>query len=533
MLLAAFVTGLQPRRAEPRAESHQARPAVFQPYGSGMPRRLLRWPIAVLAFAIFATLRPAAFGAPAAPRPNFLVILCDDLGWGDLAGYGHPHIRTPHLDALARQGIRFTDAYSAAPVCSPSRVGLLTGRSPNRAGVFDWIPAAKPDTPTAQSRHLTHLRREELTLPALLRTAGYATALAGKWHANAIFNHPAQPQPGDAGFDHWFATQNNAGPSHANPNNFVRNGTPVGSQSGFSCELVASEADAWLTRHTTQSPAQPFFLYVAFHEPHEPVASPADLVESYRSVARTAEEAQYFANVTNMDRAVGRLVATLDRLRLAENTVVYFSSDNGPETLNRYRGAQRSYGTPGHHRGMKLWTTEAGVRVPGILRWPGHVAAAKVSSAPVSSLDLLPTFAALAGAKIPAGRQLDGTDIRPGFSGGAIPRPQPLFWVYYNALNEQRVALRDGPWKLLARLDGGQLPQFTNIDSANAPAVRSAKLTDFSLFRLTDDPAEARDLAATEPARLKELTAKMESLHRELVTTMHVWPAAPVVSPKP
>jgi len=227
-----------------------------------------------------------------------------------------------------------------------------------------------------------------------------------------------------------------------------------------------------------------------------------------------------------MDRAVGRLLADLDRLGLADNTVVYFSSDNGPETLLRYPAGKRSYGTPGPLRGMKLWTTEAGFRVPGLLRWPGRVAAGRTSAAPVSSLDLFPTFAALAGATVPADRHLDGTDLRPGFGGGEVPRAQPLFWVYYNALNEQRAALRDGPWKLLARLDGGRLPKYSNIDTTVASEVRAAKLTDFSLYRLTDDPAEARDLAAAEPARLKELVAKMETLHRELVTTMHVWPAA-------
>ena len=487
----------------------------------------------VFRFLALFVLPVGAAAATSAPRPNFLVILCDDLGWGDLASYGHPHIRTPHLDALARGGIRFTDAYSAAPVCSPSRVGLLTGRSPNRAGVFDWIPAARPDAATAQGRHFTHLRREELTLPALLRAAGYATALAGKWHANAVFNDPAQPQPSDAGFDHWFATQNNAAPSHANPVNFVRNGTPVGPQTGFSCELVAQEAGAWLERHTAAARKQPFFLYVAFHEPHEPVASPADLVDSYRAVARNEDEAQYFANVTNMDRAVGRLLATLDRLGLADDTVIYFSSDNGPETHLRYPGSKRSYGTPGPLRGMKLWTTEAGVRVPGILRWPGRVAAGRVSSAPVSSLDLLPTFAALAGATVPADRRLDGTDLRPGFAGGDIPRTQPLFWVYYNALNEQRAALRDGPYKLLARLDGGRLPLASNLTVATAPAARAAALTDFSLYRLTDDPGETRDLAAAEPERVRALAAKFEKLHRELVDTMHVWPDVPVAEAPP
>ena len=480
----------------------------------------------LLLLSPFSLLRSAA-AEPA--RPNFLVILCDDLGYGDLAGYGHPHIKTPNLDRLAREGIRFTSAYSPAPVCSPSRVGLLTGRSPNRAGVFDWIPAAAPGATTAQSRHLTHLRREEITLPRLLRTAGYATAQAGKWHCNAAFNTSAQPQPGDAGFDHWFATQNNAAPSHENPHNFVRNGSPVGPQEGFSCQLVAREMIGWLERQRADKPAQPFFGFVAFHEPHEPVASPADLVASYRGVARDEDQAQYFANVANMDRAVGELLAALDRLGVAHNTVVYFSSDNGPETLNRYRGSQRSHGTPGPLRGMKLWTTEAGVRVPGILRYPARVKAGQVSAEPVSSLDLLPTFTALANAKVPADLKLDGTDIRGTFGGGTVRRPQPLFWFYYNALNEQRAALRDGPWKLLARLDGGALPRFANINTASAPQVRAAKLTDFSLYRVTDDVAEARDVSATEPAKLKELTAKMEKLYREVTTTMHVWPdsAAP------
>ncbi len=489
-----------------------------------MPLAALRTALTTLVLALLATTNVSAAPASPAPRPNFLVILGDDLGYGDLASYGHPHIRTPHLDQLARDGIRFTDAYSAAPVCSPSRVGLLTGRSPNRAGVFDWIPAATPAQATAQSRHLTHLRRAALTLPALLRTAGYATALSGKWHCNAIFNDPAQPQPSDAGFDHWFATQNNAAPSHENPVNFVRNGQPVGPLQGYSCDLVAREATTWLERHTAAARTQPFFLYVAFHEPHEPVASPSDLVASYRGTAKSDEQAQYFANVTNLDRAVGHLLATLDRLGLARDTVVYFSSDNGPETLNRYPGSQRSHGSPGPLRGMKLWTTEAGFRVPGILRWPAGVKPGQIVRDPVSSLDLLPTFAALAAAPLPRDRRFDGTDLRAVFTGAPLRREQPLFWVYYNALNDQRVALRDGPWKLLARLGGGTLPKYSNVTASLAPALRRAELTDFSLYRVTDDPGEARDLAATEPAQLAALTQKLTALHSELTATMHVWP---------
>ncbi len=205
-------------------------------------------------------------------RPNIVIILCDDLGYGDLASYGHPHISTPNLDKMAAEGIRFTNFYSTAPVCSPSRVGLLTGRSPNRAGIYDWIPSAKEPKPDA--REQVHMRKEETTIPKLLKQAGYATAMVGKWHCNSNFNSIEQPQPIDAGFDHWMATQNNAAPSHENPKNFVRNGEEVGELEGYSCHIVVDEGIQWLENHTQQNPTQPFFLYLAFHEPHEPVASP-------------------------------------------------------------------------------------------------------------------------------------------------------------------------------------------------------------------------------------------------------------------
>ena len=162
--------------------------------------------------------------------PNVLVMLCDDLGYGDLGCFGHPGIRTPNLDRLAAEGWRLTDGYSAAPVCSPSRAGLLTGRVPSRLGVYDWIP----------SGHAMHLGRGEVTIPRALKGAGYDTCLAGKWHCNGKFNSPEQPQPGDHGFDHWFATQNNAAPSHENPKNFVRNGEPAGliEAHGFRTEVA-------------------------------------------------------------------------------------------------------------------------------------------------------------------------------------------------------------------------------------------------------------------------------------------------------
>ncbi len=481
-----------------------------------------RWLGMILGLAI------GAGAAGAQERPNFVVILCDDLGWGDIASNGHPHIRTPNLDRLAAEGMRFTSCYAAAQVCSPSRVGLLTGRNPNRAGVYEWIANAPEDwIARERSRHLVHLRASEVTLPQRLQRAGYATAMAGKWHCNSRFNDAAQPQPDAAGFDHWFATQNNAAPSHENPVNFVRNGEPVGRLEGFSAQIVAREAIGWLERQRARNAAQPFFMYVAFHEPHEPVASPPELVNRYRDVARNLDEAQYFANVENMDRAVGELLAALDRMRLTENTLVFFTSDNGPEGLFRYPGTPRSYGSAGPLRGTKVWTTEGGARVPGIVRWPAQVKPGQVSDEPVSALDLVPTFCALAKAGLPAGLTLDGADLLPALHGGKIARERPLFWVYFHATNDQRVAMRDGEWKLLAKLNGGRLPMIDNVTEATAPQVREAQLTDFSLYRVSRDIAEATELSDEEPGKLRELTRKMESLYRELTTTMHVWPDEP------
>ena len=447
-----------------------------------------------------------------AERPNIVVILCDDLGYGDLECYGHPHIKTPNLNSMAQEGIRFTDFYSAAPVCSPSRVGLLTGRSPNRAGVFDWIPTGS----------YMHMRATEVTIPKLLKQAGYATCMSGKWHCNGKFNTPDQPQPGDAGFDHWFATQNNAHPTHENPDNFVRNGKEAGQMDGFSCQLVVDEALGWLSIHQERNPGQPFFMYLAFHEPHEPVASPVELVSHYMDTADNADQAQYFANVANMDAAVGRLMTGLKQFEVDDNTLVVFTSDNGPETLLRYRSANRSYGTPEPLRGMKLWTTDAGFRVAGIMRWPARIKEHSVVRQAVSSLDFLPTFCELAQVEPPAGLRLDGTSFLPALSGKRIVRETPLVWAYYNAINERRVAMRDGEWKVLARLD---IPKLKSITSSAENMVKAAELSDFQIFNIKEDIGEVNDLSRTRPEKLAELSDRLNSAYRELLSDSHVWEA--------
>lgn len=422
---------------------------------------------------------PGMSSASPPAKPNIVVLLCDDLGYGDLSCFAHPTIQSPNLDRLATQGMKLTHCYSASPVCSPSRAGLMTGRSPNRLGIRDWIPANSS----------VFLRPGEVTLASLLRRAGYRTCHVGKWHLNSRTDG-SETTPGDAGFEHWLYTQNNAAPNHVNPTNFIRNGKPAGPLKGASSHLLLEEATRWLDGVGNQ----PFFLNVWFHESHEPVAATDEFLALYGNETNL-DRRHYYGDVSQMDAAVGKLLKYLDDHELRQNTFIYFSSDNGPETLNRYKGANRSYGSPGPLRGMKLHITEAGYRVPGIICWPGRVKPGSISAEPVCSLDLLPTACALAGIEPPRDRALDGANILPLFEGKPIQRPHPLYWQYDFAISRPwKVSLRDGPWKLLA----------------------NASLDEFELYDLNDDTGEKQDLARQHPDRVQAMAAVMKKLHAEI-----------------
>ncbi|WP_372772913.1 sulfatase [Mangrovibacterium sp.] len=450
-------------------------------------------------------------------QPNIVVILCDDLGYGDLSSFGHPVIQTPNLDKLAANGLKMTSFYSAAPVCSPSRAGLLTGRNPNRAGIYDFIPGTKK---SEDCRDMVHLQAGEQTIPAMLKTVGYSTCLSGKWHCSSRFNSDAQPTPGKLGFDHWFATHNNAAPSHENPDNFIRNGEEVGEIKGFSCQIVVDEALSWLQNKNSDNP---FYLQVCFHEPHEPIASPQDLVQRYHPLAENEDQAQYFANVANMDKAVGRLVEYLQE-NYGENTLIVFSSDNGPETLNRYYRAKRSYGSPGELKGMKLWTTEAGFRVPGILYWMGKESYSGTTDAVVSSLDFMPTFAEISGATLPD-RELDGQSMTSLIETGTMKRAKPLTWAFYNALNEHRVAMRTDDWKILCRLknDTTYLPMINNLYKGNEAFVKEADLVDFELYNMNEDISEAENVAEKYPEVFEQMKTQLKSEYANLLDGSFIW----------
>lgn len=441
----------------------------------------------------------------AAERPNIVLVLADDLGYGDLACFGAKDVRTPHLDHFASEGLRLTSCYAGHANCSPSRTALMTGRTPTRVGVRDWIPEDSP----------VHVRRSEITIAKLLQQSGYATCHVGKWHMNGEFNKPTQPQPGDHGFDHWFSTQNNAYPNHRNPDNFVRNGTAVGKLEGYAAHLVADEALRWID---ARDKAKPFFLYVCFHEPHEPIASDAKYTALYPH-----EDPAYSAHhgtISQMDDAFGRVMKSLDESGLRDNTLVLFTSDNGPAI-----SSQHPYGSAGPLRDKKGSLWEGGIRVPGIVRWPGKTKPGSTSDEPVCGVDFLPTVCAITGLQQPSDRAIDGTSWLPVLDGKPVERKTPLYWHFNRAFGGPKVALRVGPWKILATLDKAPAEKGNNITEQSERDFKEAALTGFVLYNLDTDIAEKNDLAASQPAKLAELKALLEAKYADVRGESPIWPA--------
>jgi arylsulfatase A len=450
---------------------------------------------------IFGVLAAGLLGiVEASGEPNVLLIMLDDSGHTDFGCYGS-EVDTPRIDALAAEGMRFTDCHSAAPNCSPSRAGMLTGRMPTRVGMYSYVPP----------KHPMHLRDEEVTIAELLKEKGYATGHFGKWHLSQLeWTSEQQPQPRDQGFEYSFGTTNNSIPSHHNPHNFVRNGEAVEKLKGYSCQLVADEFSQWLD---TVDEGQPFLGVVWFNEPHTPIGSPPDLVEKYerRLGAKAKKQATYYANIENVDRAVGRILDKLDAAGRADDTFVFVTSDNGG--LN-------PWSTQGL-RGKKSFVYEGGHREPGILRWPGRVPAGEESDATISHLDLLPTICEIADLDAPADRKLDGVSLTPLFAGEAIERETPLFWFFYRV--EPAAAMRSGDWVILGYLDDPLAKHTHSLTAPDIPMIKSAPLHRFELYNLKDDPLQESDLFESHPERAAELAKQMKAIHREVVAEGPIW----------
>ena len=447
----------------------------------------------------------AAQAREPAKRPNIVLILADDLGYGDLSCYGHPRFRTPHLDQLAAEGVRLTQFNTPCPFCAPTRASLLTGRYPTRCGL-----TSNPTPDASPAADVLHLSESEVLLPEILHRAGYATGMIGKWH---LGHHEQRWWPTHRGFDEYL------GILYSNDMRPVRliDGDAMVEYPVVQATLTGrytERALSFIDRHA----AGPFFLYLAHAMPHKPLACS-------EAFYKKSGAGLYGDVIAELDWSVGQLLAKLKALGADRDTLVIFTSDNGA-----WYG-----GSAGNLRGMKGTSWEGGFRVPGIARWTGHLPAGTTSDQLATTMDLFATVLAAAGVAPPSDRVIDGRDLLPMLNGGASPHQ-----VIFGQNRDEMAVVRDARWKLhlLAQASPGEpkpadaidprapdgvtmlapYEQFTRAD--NYPGVRTGDETKpLSLFDLRDDPTEQHDVAADHPDVVARLKAAFNAAKKEIADT--------------
>ncbi|HEY6961005.1 MAG TPA: sulfatase-like hydrolase/transferase [Gaiellaceae bacterium] len=443
-------------------------------------------------------------------RPNVLVVVADDMGYGDFGLFNDGRSRTPHLNDLARQGLCLTQHYSGSPVCAPARAALLTGRYPHRTGAID----------TLQGRGLDRISLAESTIADLFRGAGYRTGLVGKWHNGALdprFHPKARGFEEFVGFsggwsDYWDYVLD-------------ANGTELAGDGRYLTDVLTEHALDFIARHRRR----PFFLVVAYNAPHFPMQAPDDLIRPYLEAGETLGAAVTYAMLEALDAGVGRLDEALHDHALADDTLVVFTSDNGPYlgdvwgvSLDRF-----NFGL----RGAKHYVYEGGIRVPAVFRWPAGVDGGRLVPEMLHFTDWLPTLAGAAGIDVPPALALDGHDVLDVLRGESGAVDPVRFWQNnrYEPRIESNAAMRDGPWKLVRPA----IPETFGVDEADRIVDRGLnqrlpdRVTSIQvpprdepvlenvpppfLFNVEDDPFEQHDLAAAHPERARSMTAALEA----------------------
>lgn len=457
-------------------------------------RDFLRTAAASTALAASGTAFGATEASPSPTKLNYLFIYTDDQGYGDLGCVGHPHLKTPNLDALAAEGARFTDFYVASPVCAPSRAAVMTGRLPDRYNMKFLCHNGQYDAPVYH-----HVPLSESALPCMLKEQGYRTGHIGKWHLS-LTGYPGEPTPPDYGIDHWLVQPPEGRNLYKDPQNWTRNGEAVdGVLAPWSDALCADEAMAFIEG----CKGQPFYLNYWTFTPHEDVVAPEDYKAMYAGL--TPQEQTYYGALTHFDHHLGRVFAFLRNKDLWDSTVIIFASDNGPENM-LLPWVTNSAGSTGPFRGAKHVLYEGGIRVPAIIRWPGLSKPGSVIREPASTLDLLPTLAGAAGCGLPQEKAPDGGDLRVVFTGGSVDRPHALYWQYdrsrENASRGEHftsppLAVREGRWKLMAESE------------FSAPR----------LYNLDYDAGEKWNLAETYPERTAQMLETLKAIHADVAAS--------------
>jgi len=411
-------------------------------------------------------------------KPNVILIMADDLGYGDLGSYGQKQIKTPHLDKLAQEGMRFTNFYSGAPVCAPSRSVLMTGLHTGHTRVRGNFSKVSKTRGLGGGMGRVFLKKEDMTFTQELQQAGYTTAMAGKW---GLGEPDSDGLPAAKGFDHFLGYLNQRRAHTYYPEWIWKNNTKLhlkgnlkGQKQQYTHDLFEDFAVDFVTRHKDK----PFFLYLPYLIPHAKYEIPE--LGEYKNKQWSHQAKVHAAMISRMDNGIGKLVDTLKKLKIDNNTILFFCSDNG--AAKRWDGV---FDSSGSLRGKKRDLYEGGIRIPMIVRWPGEISANQVSSAPCWLTDIYPTVLAIG--LSPLKQKVDGLDISPTL----LSKPQDLknrilYWEFYEGGFKQ--ALRKGPWK----------------------AIRSAK-EPTQLYNLTSDSEEKINLATKHPEIVKQLESLMSS----------------------
>lgn len=491
---------------------------------------------------------------------NVLLLMSDDLGVKDIGSYGGV-VQTPNIDRLASNGVRFTEFHAGAVVCSPSRATFLTGRQHLRTGVYTVIQ---------DSVHSMHLLESEVTIAELLKEKSYQTVHLGKWHLGTPFKGIDKPSLNDHGFDYWFATDNNANPSHKDPVNFVRNGKKIGKIEGYACQIIADEAINWFD--TEYQKDSPFFINLWFQEPHAPIAAPDEIVSKYGNVDDSA--AIYSGTVENTDKAIGRILKKLDSMGELENTIIVYTSDHGSYRTERN----------GDLRGDKGSNFQGGLRTPGIIYWPKGIKGGRTFSNPAGSVDLLPTLCGLLHIAPPKDVHLDGANLAPLLtSKGKFHRKQSLFW--HSPTGQPNVAIRNGDYTLLGyrKLDfkrdqkrinelvneakafiekdlgravsrkelfsmlynskfknkeaekiRGEFVRLNQFQESWIPEIKrgSGGFREFELYNLENDPNQTKNIVSEKPEIFKKLRQELFEINKSVLSDAPNWGTKEISKPQ-